>query len=330
MFRRTLLIILVVVIIFPYAKGVSAQVAPSNDITINLTPENPGPNQSITLSVQSYSFDLTGANIEWSVDGNRISGGIGKVSFTLMTKSVGTSTSVTVVITPLNGIQTTKHVVITPMSVDLLWEATDSIIPPFYRGKAMTTSESQVKIVALPQIKSSSGTFLPPSNFTYNWSEQYNGDENNSGYGKNSFLVAMDYLNPTNHVDVSVATIDGLVATKAAIDVNPSTPQLLWYTVNPLYGPVFDTVLSTTVPIKEAQTSVLAEPYFFSPDSSANPTTYEWMLNEQTIETPKTPNVLTLVRSDSSTGTATVDLTIRNATKLFQDVTGHLTLLLQQ
>ena len=317
------------IFLFPITGAVHAQIPPLDDITVNVTPENPSPDQQVVLTVQSYSVDTKTANIEWSVDGRMVAKGTGVESYTLTTKKLGVSTSVMVVIVPLSGISVTKNLVITPMSVDLLWQANDSIVPPFYRGRALPTSESSVKVVAIPQIVSSSGVLLSPVNFFYGWKEQFNEDQANSGYGKNSFNVDMDYLNPTNYVDVSISGPDGAVMAVNEEQINPVSPQILWYASNPLYGPIFNNALSGSYAVKGPEDALLAEPYFFSPDVPGTTTTYEWSINGEGVNTPPTPNLLNLLRSGSSTGTATIDLTTTNTSKLFQQSTAHLDLLLQ-
>jgi len=43
-----------------------------------------------------------------------------------------------------------KEIVIEPAQLDILWESTDSYVPPFYEGKALPSIESTIKVVALP------------------------------------------------------------------------------------------------------------------------------------------------------------------------------------
>ena len=38
----------------------------------------------------------------------------------------------------------------------LLWQANDSYVPPFYKGKALPGADTKIKIVAMPEIRSGS------------------------------------------------------------------------------------------------------------------------------------------------------------------------------
>ncbi len=69
----------------------------------------------------------------------------------------------------------------------LLWQADDSYVPPFYKGKAMPSAESSIKVVALPEIRNGS-TIVSVQNMTYSWQKDYNKDVNDSGYGNRNVL----------------------------------------------------------------------------------------------------------------------------------------------
>jgi len=325
--------ILVLAALFFFSAGTAhAQAEAFNsDISVSTIPENPGPNQSVTISLSSFSISTKSADIRWSVDGRGATGGVGRDTFTFTTKDVGASTSIAITITPVGSIPIRKNIVIVPETADLLWQATDSIVPPFYRGKAMPTSESDIRFVAIPNIRSTGGIFPPSSILIYNWKED---DDNNaaaSGYGKDSYAVTMDYLNPAKRIDVQVSSLDGSVTAETETTITPASPKVLWYASSPLYGPLYNTALGGTYTVSGSETSLFAEPYFFSTDSDSTFQTlkYEWQLNGQAIATPNIPNALLLHRDDTATGSATVDVTVTNVTKLFQELSAHLDLSLQ-
>ncbi len=328
MLRKALLALSIAVLAFPCASFVFAQSA--NQVSVAVSPTNPGPNEPVTITLSSYIINIESADIEWSLDGRSKGGGIGSNTFSLTTKNIGVSSTVTVVVTPVGNAPITKTVTITPMSVDILWQATDSVVPPLYRGKAMPTSEGSVKFVAIPQIQSTAGSLLPSNSFLYGWSEDYAKDQANSGFAKDSFLASMDYLNPTKNIGVEVSTRDGGTTAQNSISLSPRAPEVLWYASSPLYGPLFNTALSDTYNVTGSETSLIAEPYFFSPGDPTSPLLkYSWQLNGQGVETPSIPNALFLHRDSNETGSATVDLSITSVNKLFQEAVMHLNLNLQ-
>ena len=326
--RASLIVLLAVAMLFPLAPFAHAQV--DNEVAVSVSPTNPGPNESVTVTLTSYSFDLETAQINWSATGQRSASGIGDVDYTFTTGGLGSATTINVTITPVGSVDIQKTIVITPMTVDMLWQATDSIVPPFYRGKAMPTSESEVKFVAIPQIKSSNGSYIAPGNFVYDWSENYTADANDSGYGKNGYTTFMDYLNPDKYISVDVSSQDGGLATSGNITLSPVDPKIVWYASSPLYGPLYGAALDGSYPVVGNDTSLIAEPYFFSPATPlSKELSYAWTLNGDTISTPSIPNMLALHRSTSDTGTATLSVEVTSLNKLFQDSTANLTLSLQ-
>lgn len=330
MIRRLLFFVLVCFFFFSSNAFVFAQSLGGGTVAVNLSPSNPGPNQSVTLALTSYSFSLQTAEIDWSIDGGKIVGGIGYSKYTITTKAIGRSTRVDITVTPIGSIPITQTVTIVPASVDLLWEATDSTVPPFYKGKALATAESAVKFVAIPQVVSGDGSLVPSSDFLYEWRDEYNPDDAHSGFGKNSFTTSMDYLNPTRNIGVDVSGRDGVIAATNDIALDPSDPMLALYAVSPLYGALYDHQLGADYTVTDTDTSIMAMPYYFSP---GNPTSsqlaYTWSLNGNTVETPGIPNMLYLHRGDASTGDASVNLSLVNSTKLLQELTADLTLHLQ-
>ncbi len=301
----------------------------ASDISVTLSPETPGPRQDVTITLTSFSTNLQSADIEWSIDGGSPIGGIGVTKYSLTTKAAGVSTSIAVTINPVRSAQVKKYITINPMSVDLLWEAVDSTVPPLYRGKAMPTSESSLKFVAIPNVQSGSGSLLPASSLIYDWQENYTNDQSSSGFGENSYTTDMDYLNPAKHVAVNVSPRDAGVAASSYADVTPVDPKIVWYASSPLYGPIFDMALSGSYSVNGTDTSLYVEPYFFSPgDATSKELEYTWSINGQDIATPATPNSIFLQKDQSTTGRANIDVTILNTTKLFQEISSSLSLYL--
>jgi len=324
--RRLIFIVFLCAIAFSCSFVAHAQTA--NDVFLNVVPEHPAPNQSVDISVQSYSFDIQTAFISWSIDGNTVASGIGLDSYTLTAKGPGEKTSVDVTITPVGYIPIVKSFTISPISVDMLWEATDSTVPPFYRGKALATSESQVKVVAIPQVISS-GVMLPSSDFSYTWKEDYDVNQAESGYGKDFYTSAMDYLNPTKNIGVSISTRDGSSTSDSNIDLSSSDPKLVIYPSSPLLGTLLDQAVGNSYAVKGADLSVVVEPYFFSPGNPISPILqYSWQVNGNAI-TPATPNLLFLSRDTSQKGNTELSLSVSNLSKLFQEASTDITLSLQ-
>ncbi len=312
--------------LFACTTTAQAQLLPTQDITINIFPQTPQPNQAVTLKLSSNSINLQAAYIAWSTDGVIRAKGTGTISYTFTTKSLGTKTEVSVDITPVGDNTITQKVTVTPTSTDILWQALDSTVPPFYRGKAMPTSESIVKFVAIPQIRSA-GSLLSEKNLFYTWKKEYNPVSAQSGYGKNSFVATMDYLNPTMHVSVESSTVDGTLGTAGSTSLSPQNPRLILYPESPLYGTLFNQALAGEYTVEGSDSTITAEPYFFSPgDPTSHMLSYIWTLSGSKLGAG-TGHSLSLHRDDlAKKGDTTLSLSVTNTGKLFQEGQAGLTL----
>ena len=151
MIKRGLIIFSTLVCAF-FAFTVHAQLQ-NVDVALTTNPEYPSANSNVTISLSTYSIDLGKAKISWLLDGNLSLEGVGKKTFSFTTGDTGSSSTIQVKIETADGNSVDKQLTITPANVDMLWEAYDSYVPPFYKGKKLGTGEGTYKVVALPSIK---------------------------------------------------------------------------------------------------------------------------------------------------------------------------------
>lgn len=312
------------------ATTISAQSA-ENTISVSYSSDRPGPNEDLTVTLGSNGVDLDTASIIWEKDGAVALIGVGKKSYSFTTGSVGSSTVFTITVTPYGGVPFEKTVVITPTGVDMLWEVVDGAVPPLYRGKALPGSESRIKVVAMPDIRTGGGQSLATNEAVYQWKRNLTRNTSASGYGKNSFVFSASYLTKGERIDVSATSRDGSLASEGFVEFPVITPKILWYVVSPLYGPIFDRALFDGYEIPGSDVSILAFPYYFSPGSQASSDLdYQWRLNNDRITAPTVPNVLTLHRDSGTQGEAILSLRLINTEKLFQEASSRLSIILKE
>ena len=123
----------------------------------------------------------------------------------------------------------------------LLWQANDSYVPPFYRGKALATPDSEIKVVAMTDSK----------NMTYAWKKDYSNDQEASGYGKNFFLYTNDYLEGSNNVSVVASTLDQKYSNEASIEVGTTEPKILFYKNDNSLGTTLQKTLTNPYKIQQ-------------------------------------------------------------------------------
>lgn len=302
---------------------------PPDVISFVISPENPAPKQTVTVTARSYSLDLASATLRWTLDGKTVLTGVGETAYAFTLRESGVASSLSVTATPAQGSVSSASTKITPTSTDILWQAMDASVPPFYRGKALPTNESKLRFIAMTDIKSK-GIRVPSTNLMYTW--QHNGTlmKNASGYGKNAFTIQGSYLDSSNTASVAIETRDTSVKTAGSVRANPVKPFVLWYSADQISGPRFEKALTDGYAIGKGDISIIAAPYFFSP---GNPTSskllYAWTVNGQKIETPSIPNTLFLRRESDQSGEAVINLSLSNVATLFQEASAKLSLQLQ-
>jgi len=314
---RFLSFLIIVIIISGTFLPFKAKAASSIGISVNLAPENPAPGENVNITLSSYTNDLDSVLISWSMNGKNVSSGIGKKSFSLNAPRAGEETRV-IATTSLPDGAVDTNIVIRPVVMVLLYQAEDSYVPPFYKGKALPSPDSLVKVVALPEIKSGS-VMVNPNNMTYLWKKDYTNNPDGSGYGKNSFTYVNDYLEDSNNIGVTASTLDQKYSSTASIDIGMTKPKIIFYKNDINMGTLWDQALSDGHKIIDSEVLVAA-PYFISPGDIRIPTlTWDWFINDETVNAPiLKQNTMPLQVQAGTSGTSKIRLEINNTEKIFE------------
>src|SRR6185436_5900271 len=119
----------------------TVEAASVSSISINLSPQNPAPHENTNITLNSYANNLDTVPITWYVNGTNTAYGIGKKTFSVNAPAAGSQLSVVAHVgLPEGAID--ARVVLAPSVMVVLWQANDSYVPPFYRGKAMPVADS--------------------------------------------------------------------------------------------------------------------------------------------------------------------------------------------
>lgn len=294
-------------------------------IAIDVSPENPQPGDEIRVSLSSFLSDLESSQISWTKDGKTELSGVGKTDFSFTVGDIGEPTTMEVLVILTTGIEIRRTITITPQGVDLLWEAPDSYVPPFYRGKALPASEARIKVVAMPFMKSDD-VRLKAENLIYNWKRDLDLITSASGYGKNSYTFIYDVFSESERIDVEVSPLEGRTRASGSISIRPFATKILFYQKDDLEGIRFQKALGISFDLIRDTATIIAQPFFFSPkDALDRKLDYSWSINEEKIETPIQKNELVL-RIGERGGTATLSLTIDHIKKVFQEATAEITI----
>ncbi|KKQ21380.1 MAG: hypothetical protein US33_C0003G0006 [Parcubacteria group bacterium GW2011_GWC1_36_9] len=312
--KFSLLCLIITFALFGIISTLKIYAAPSSGILVNVVPSNPAPRENTNITLKSYENNLDSVLIIWSVDGKKVSSGIGKKSFSVNAPDAGSETTVVATISLPEGAIETK-IIVKPVVMVLLWQANDSYVPPFYKGKALPAPDSEVKVVAMPEVKSN----ILPQNMTYYWKKDYTNNVDGSGYGKNFFLYTNDYLENSNNISVTASTIDQKYSFDANINIGMIEPKILFYKNDDRLGTIWQNSLVDRHKIQGGEV-VEAVPYFISPKEIQNPTLiWSWFINDSLINLASfRKNLIPLSVETGTHGTSRLRLDIENQDKIFQ------------
>lgn len=303
-------------------KKTHAQVIPTagpNNINIALTPEHPSPYTDITVKLESFFFRMDLANIVWMENGSRKSGGPGVTTYKTRTGGVGERTEIEAIINIAGYDIMRKSISISPSDIDILWESPDAYVPPFYRGKALPTRESQIRVTAIPVVKNRAGETLRHNNLSYMWKRDRKAAQNDSGFGKTGYTFRNLMLNRNETIDVTITSQDGYTGS-GMTTIPIFEPKVLLYQekdgiVNYLQS------LNTGIQPQQSSIGIRAIPFFFSIDKNEGrlgSVDYEWKLGQEILPTNDAENANYLFLESEKPGNARVSVSLKNNRWSFQ------------
>ncbi len=306
---------------FSYAEmEIEAQ---EEDIIVSVSPNNPEPYQDTTITLKSYSTDLNKANITWQKGSSILLSGIGKTAYSFKASGPNTTIIFDISIRPVNSMNIiNKRISISPSEIELLWEATNSYTPPFYKGKALPAKGGFIKAVAIPNtdtIKSGKGSV------SYTWKNNDEVISAASGYNKNSYIFKDNVFKDNELITVIASSVDSNYTAEKMIEVPTYMPKVVWYKRSPTDGVLYNKVINSETLFEENEMTIVAEPYFLNIKDKWEYFSYNWKINGDLINTPLKKTELT-VRPSSRGGYANISLVIEDVNSLLQKVTGVLKL----
>jgi hypothetical protein len=323
--KITFFLVTLFVVLFVGTAQVTHATIGDNDISFEVNPEIPGPRQQVTITATSYSVDLNKAQITWKENNISKKSATGAKSYSFITGAVGTISTIDIVISVPGEADFKRRILINPGTIDLLVQALDAYVPPFYKGRAIAPQESLVRVVAVPAIKQGTIT-LSPADLVFTWKRDNSVVGDFSGYGQNAYTFTTNVYKASEDISVVADSVIGSYEAQGVVTVTPRNPTLLFYAYNPLVGTLWNKSLGASTQIPGTAFGILAEPYFFSPKKAlATDLSFAWKLDGNTLDTPVRKNRILLTRDAKTNGTTTISLTLTQTKKMFQEITKNLT-----
>jgi hypothetical protein len=188
--------------------------------------------------------------------------------------------------------------------IDMLWEA-NTYTPYQYKGKALITPLSSVKITAIPHIFYG-GRRLSKNELFFDWFLNDNWIKEKSGKGRNSFIVKSPILY-TKKTSIKVWVSDASKTFKKieTITISNNHPKILIYQYDS-----FRKTISRVEVLAGEKKEFIAEPYFIPKESFKN-ITYRWIMNGGELKNEKPFNILNFKSDIDMRGNAFINVNIK-------------------
>jgi hypothetical protein len=309
------------IFLFSIALFANAQFSGVGEVvSFSISPSNPKANQTVTVEIESFSIDLDRASrITWLVDGEIIAQEAGLKTVRFRTGKLGSRSDVEVVIESAESGTIRESVTIRPTEVNLLWEAS-SYTPPFYLGKALPSSDTEVTVVAMAEFVTSSGVKLSAKDLIFTWEMDGKVLGSLSGRGKDTLSVVGPKISRTSRIDVEVSSTGGTLQGKGTTFISAVSPKIVFYENNTVFGVRYEEAIGDRFTLLNEEIKITAHPYFFSSNTRVVPNAdYEWRVDGSLTESaPEDDSSIILRQIGEGEGFASISLSIENTDKILQ------------
>lgn len=310
------------------AQGVPTSI---QGIDLKLSTDNPAPGQTITVTAESYLADLNSSSITWSLNGSLYQKDVGLTSITVKAPELGKRLNIAVAAVTSDGRNLNTEINLGSGSIDLILE-TGGYTPPFFNGKAPIAYQNAYKIIAIPHLANSFGVEYDPRSLVYQWTKDTKVIQDASGYGKQVFSWKDEIVPRSRMVSVKVSTRDGTAQAEKAILFQAAGPAIVFYTNDPLYGPLYNRALGESVGLgSKGELSVLAVPFGFNKSLNENVASsgfgatnggddlsFSWMINSIAQTALSASESIVLRAPEGRGGSSNISLEVRNASDILQ------------
>lgn len=194
-------------------------------------------------------------------------------------------------------------------TVDLLWQG-ETYTRPFYKGKSLWSRQSRITLVAIPQGLGNA------ANLNYRWTKNGTILGNINGVGRNTLSFTDTILSRAQTIQVEIVGSSGEILAGTSVFVSPTTPRLLVYENNPLYGFMFHRAVGDSYELEEGEVTFGAFPFFFSATSRLGQNiNYEWRTNTGGVETAGSA---TYRAPEDTVGSSRIEVRVANEEKVAQ------------
>jgi hypothetical protein len=307
------------IILFPCVGVAESQIlVQETEIDYEIIPINPEPYDEVTINLYSYAADIDKAFISWQSSNGIVQSGTGKKSLTFKAPGPDSTIYFDIIINPVEQTASIKkRIFINLFDMDVLWESVDSYTPPFYKGKALPSRGSLIKVVAVPNSKTVTSGI---GKIDYTWKNNDDTLEENSGYNINSYLFKNSLFETINNIEVQASSVVGNYNANKTIEIPTYNPSLVFYKKSPTGGILFNEGIVDSYLMTEDQTTFVASPFYLATKGKEGSFDYSWYINGNLTPSLDKKSEIT-IRPNSRDGYIDMELTVENISELYQKIT---------
>lgn len=300
-----------------FALG-ATQLFAQSSLSFVVNPQYPKPSESIVISLDSFFVNIQTSLVRWEHEGVILAEGIGRSQLTFQTTE---DTNISVSVKTQDGATFSQLIPIVVSDVDVLWQANNSYVPPFYKGKALPTEESSViSVVAIPN---------RPERDSLLYRFQKNGVDvsGQGGLGKPSFSFSTSIFDEGNRVSALVQNITGTLSVAGSNVVNYVTPEVVFYERDTRLGTYLQKVVRNNHTVDKKTINIVATPFFLSTtDLEDESLVMEWSVNNRVTDVPGLKNQISVAIQEGQRGIVPLSFFVKNTNRIFEEGTIRLNL----
>lgn len=286
----------------------------NNSEGIVFSPEYPEPQSAVKATLNNYNSLYSGATIQWYINGELAPGTDNHREIEFVVGKAGQKIEVEAVLTPLVGPTKSLFKTITPIYIDIVFEA-QTHTPFFYEGRGLPSIGSLINATALID----SGSLLK-EDLVYRWRVNQTVLEGGVIRGRNKVSFEMPRgSRSTVYLQVSRPSGD-IIATRAIILPSVS-PNVRFYEESALYGPLKHSI-SNDFFFTNSSLTLLAEPYNLDSRVFNNPDVVEWSINNvDSTDSAGNPYRMVIQKTGGG-GQSTIGFHVRSLSEILQGAKG--------
>ncbi len=230
----------------------------------------------VFFNLESFKVETKKSNINWILNGKSILSGFGKDSIKITVPE--RESSLAVRLTTPEGEVYDNDFRLYNKSVIIYWEATDSYVPDWYRGKRMLVKGGTARVHAFSNI-TTNGVKISDNDLLYTWEINGKIQQDESGLGKNFLdIYASEVEGTSMEIKVTVTPRLSNDETVAVENIEMVDTRAVFY----LKGGnnVNKKALVDSYKFDLSDFILMVEPFFFSLDKKMS---YYWNVNGREV-----------------------------------------------